>query len=654
MELSLIKETIKKVDSKYVLYPKNGGKRLGTHSSKESAEKQERAIQVSKHGRSGSELKEKLRDIIRQEKKSIKEKSPEGWEDTVKAMKDEPDIDNPWALAHWMDKRGYESHKESVNESKQKFVIDKEKFSPDVKKQGDQYIVRYKVRKPEQYGYEYPISKKMLRFMKKKLGEFTFITNAGLELHSREIKGGKWEGIIIKKGYGVFESISEEITDWQGGYNDEFKFKKGQLIRDINPDCPHHGSEGEVTKVTKDEVTYTVRNNGKTYKVGDELTKTKDQLTPLSLDESINEKISKEEWAQYPKYARKLKPYMQRLLKVRLKVRVIKQANHNPWIEIRVARFGKDIIPNDFRKKALKVIGGSNARDMDNINYGNIRSNSISLLHNQWVKLLGNKVKESINEAKRGTDLYFVIDQLVNSMEFYDEREFIKHIGKETKYSLPQLKKLYKAYYKLSPRKRFSMSFNWEKWLKKQGISETKGRDYKAEYQARKSYYYEKYQSSTKSKKYRAELNKYNRQKGTYGNGDGMDASHKGGKIMGFEKESTNRGRREKSRLKKEAILKLRQMIREELLLTEKKELGGALINKIERLTDINNHTEARITLAKEVDKKLEQAYEGLNTVQDYLRRANETNVARDALDKKLFALAKKKFSDYESIERAF
>ena len=240
------------------------------------------------------------------------------------------------------------------------------------------------------------------------------------------------------------------------------------------------------------------RNNGKTYKVGDELTKTKDQLTPLSLDESINEKISKEEWAQYPKYARKLKPYMQRLLKVPLRVKVIKQANANPWIDISVVRFGKDIIPNDFRKKALKVIGGSNARDMDNINYGNIRSNSVSLKHDQWVKLLGNKIKESINKAKRGTDLYFVIDQLVNSMEHYDEREFIKHIGKETKYSSPQLKKLYKSYYKLSPRKRFSMSFNWEKWLKNQGISEASERDYKAEYN--------KFQSSTKSKKYRAEL----------------------------------------------------------------------------------------------------------------------------------------------------
>ena len=226
-----------------------------------------------------------------------------------------------------------------------------------------------------------------------------------------------------------WESVNEEITDWQGGYNDEFKFKKGQLIRDINPDCPHHGSEGEVTKVTKDEVTYTVRNNGKTYKVGDELTKTKDQLIPLSIEEfinesmsksqikkmrdefeetgelpphlkkmlkdkkefekkfkvknivvpglewmsDINEKISKEEWAQYPKYARKLKPYMQRLLKVPLRAKVIKQANANPWIDISVVRFGKDIIPNDFRKKALKVIGGR-ANDMDNIRYGNIKT----------------------------------------------------------------------------------------------------------------------------------------------------------------------------------------------------------------------------------------------------------------------------------------
>ena len=77
-------------------------------------------------------------------------------------------------------------------------------------------------------------------------------------------------------------------------------------------------------------------------------------------------------------------------------------------------------------------------------------------------------------------------------------------------------------------------------------VEEETKRDYKKEYA--------KYGKSKKSKKYRAELNKYNRDKGTYGNGDGKDASHKGGKIVGFEDESKNRGRAEKSRLKKESV----------------------------------------------------------------------------------------------------
>lgn len=61
---------------------------------------------------------------------------------------------------------------------------------------------------------------------------------------------------------------------------------------------------------------------------------------------------------------------------------------------------------------------------------------------------------------------------------------------------------------------------------------------------------YKKFHSSPAAKKKRASLNKYNRKKGTYGNGDGLDASHRGGKIVGFERASKNRGRKEKSRLK--------------------------------------------------------------------------------------------------------
>ena len=65
-------------------------------------------------------------------------------------------------------------------------------------------------------------------------------------------------------------------------------------------------------------------------------------------------------------------------------------------------------------------------------------------------------------------------------------------------------------------------------------------RDYKDEYK--------KFQKKKSS--YRAKLNKYNRKKGTYGNGDGKDASHSEGKITGFVESSKNKGKKEKSRLK--------------------------------------------------------------------------------------------------------
>ena len=68
----------------------------------------------------------------------------------------------------------------------------------------------------------------------------------------------------------------------------------------------------------------------------------------------------------------------------------------------------------------------------------------------------------------------------------------------------------------------------------------SKKRNYKDEY--------EKFQKDRSG--YRAKLNKYNRDKGTYGNGDGKDATHRNGKISGYEDESKNRGRIEKSRRK--------------------------------------------------------------------------------------------------------
>lgn len=59
----------------------------------------------------------------------------------------------------------------------------------------------------------------------------------------------------------------------------------------------------------------------------------------------------------------------------------------------------------------------------------------------------------------------------------------------------------------------------------------------------KKNAYNKEYHSTPERIKYRQQLNKANRQDGTYGNGDGKDKSHtKSGKLVN-EKASTNRAR---------------------------------------------------------------------------------------------------------------
>ena len=92
--------------------------------------------------------------------------------------------------------------------------------------------------------------------------------------------------------------VREELTSITGtDYSnpDQDRFKVGDIVKDVNPDCPHHGAEGVVTKVTKDSVTFIVNNKGRgaggpqragqpagVYEPGDELEKTKDQMRKLT------------------------------------------------------------------------------------------------------------------------------------------------------------------------------------------------------------------------------------------------------------------------------------------------------------------------------------------------------------------------------------
>ena len=92
-------------------------------------------------------------------------------------------------------------------------------------------------------------------------------------------------------------------------------------------------------------------------------------------------------------------------------------------------------------------------------------------------------------------------------------------------------------------------------------------------------------------------------------------------------------------------------------VLIEKKELGGAMINTIDRLTHSNNHNEARLQLAKSFlgkNSPLVKGYESLIALHNLLGDMNTLMKAREKMDKMLFTGAKRMYSDYDAIHGVF
>ena len=97
-------------------------------------------------------------------------------------------------------------------------------------------------------------------------------------------------------------------------------------------------------------------------------------------------------------------------------------------------------------------------------------------------------------------------------------------------------------------------------------------------------------------------------------------------------------------------------MIKLKHILSEKKELGGAIINKIDRATDSNHHNEARRILAVAMgNKKLAKVYtaiEDLNMALGHL--PPELSKLRLKMDKQLFKQSYSKYSDHDIIVGVF
>ena len=89
--------------------------------------------------------------------------------------------------------------------------------------------------------------------------------------------------------------------------DEEDDYENGAMVKNVNPSCDHYGSEGIVQSVEDlpnkmgKVVKYKVTNDGATYKVGDVLTKTKDQLrkydpkkfNPSTLSPEVLKKLKK-------------------------------------------------------------------------------------------------------------------------------------------------------------------------------------------------------------------------------------------------------------------------------------------------------------------------------------------------------------------------
>ena len=86
--------------------------------------------------------------------------------------------------------------------------------------------------------------------------------------------------------------------------------------------------------------------------------------------------------------------------------------------------------------------------------------------------------------------------------------------------------------------------------------------------------------------------------------------------------------------------------------LMEKKELGSAYIEKIRMLTDRNNHTMARLELAKLVGSKQHiKFYQGIMDIQDVVGSLPRgLSMVRNDMEKPFMNLLKKAYSNFDII----
>ena len=103
----------------------------------------------------------------------------------------------------------------------------------------------------------------------------------------KDIVDKKKELMDLKKD--LLDAETDEMEDAEDSIDESheampgtYEFGTGDIINNKNPGCVHYGSKGIVIQIPKQGlIRYTVTNTGDTYKPGDILTKTADQLEKI-------------------------------------------------------------------------------------------------------------------------------------------------------------------------------------------------------------------------------------------------------------------------------------------------------------------------------------------------------------------------------------
>ena len=101
----------------------------------------------------------------------------------------------------------------------------------------------------------------------------------------------------IKRGRNMAKSITEKLGLSQ--VSEPYTIQTGDMVHNVNPQCNHFGSKG-IANSTFDEdgitmIRYTVTNQGDTFKPGDVLTKSMDQMNVMDMGDTDFDMSDEEE-----------------------------------------------------------------------------------------------------------------------------------------------------------------------------------------------------------------------------------------------------------------------------------------------------------------------------------------------------------------------